>query len=137
MTKNNTKVKGDATEGAVLAELLRLRLPVLIPFGDNQRYDLVVDSGGRFVRVQCKTGCLRNGCVLFRACSSNRKGVKSAYHGHADVFGVYCEALDTVYFVKVDEVGVSTTSLRVEKALNGQESGRRAADYEAWPYHEP
>jgi hypothetical protein len=26
---------------------------VLVPFGTNHRYDLVVDTGTRFVRVQC------------------------------------------------------------------------------------
>jgi hypothetical protein len=29
---------------------------VLLPFGVNQRYDLVLDLDGRFVRAQCKTG---------------------------------------------------------------------------------
>jgi hypothetical protein len=54
----NTKVAGDITEAVVLAEFLRAGFPVCVPFGDNQRYDLVVEAGGRFLRVQCKTASL-------------------------------------------------------------------------------
>ena len=44
---------------------------MLIPFGDNQRYDLVVEREGNFVRVQCKTGRVRKeGQILFNTCSS-------------------------------------------------------------------
>jgi hypothetical protein len=38
---------------------------VSIPFGTNQRYDLIVDLGDRLVRVQCKTGRLRDGTIKF------------------------------------------------------------------------
>jgi PD-(D/E)XK endonuclease len=51
----DTKAAGDITEAVVLAEFLRAGFPVLLPFGDNRRYDLVVEAGGRFLRVQCKT----------------------------------------------------------------------------------
>ena len=43
---------------------------VLISFGENTRYDLVVDRGNQLRRVQCKTGRLRHGAVVFRTCSS-------------------------------------------------------------------
>ena len=52
---------GQRTEGAILSELVRRGYKVLVPFGVNQRYDLVIDAGDRFLRVQCKTGRLRNG----------------------------------------------------------------------------
>ena len=29
---------------------------LLVPFGENTRYDLVVDDGSQLWRVQCKTG---------------------------------------------------------------------------------
>lgn len=53
----NSKSVGEITEGIVLAKMLRLGYVALIPFGNNQRYDLVVDKGdGAFIRGQCKTG---------------------------------------------------------------------------------
>jgi len=43
---------------------------VLVPFGENTRYDLVIDDGERLARVQCKTGRLRSGAIVFKVCSS-------------------------------------------------------------------
>ena len=42
----NTKAAGDITEAIVLAEFLRAGFSVCVPFGDNRRYDLVVEAGG-------------------------------------------------------------------------------------------
>jgi len=33
-----------------LAEFLKMGFPVLLPFGDNQRYDMVIEAGGSAVR---------------------------------------------------------------------------------------
>jgi hypothetical protein len=55
----NPKAVGEKTEAIILAELIRNDLVVLLPFGDNQRYDFVVDNHGEFIRIQCKTGRYR------------------------------------------------------------------------------
>jgi hypothetical protein len=39
---------GLRTEAVILAELLRRGYQVLVPFGVNQRYDLVIDLDGEF-----------------------------------------------------------------------------------------
>lgn len=44
---------------------------VLTPFGENTRYDLVLDDGEHLTRVQCKTGRLRNGAVIFAVCTAS------------------------------------------------------------------
>ena len=61
----NTKDVGERSEAQVLAALLKLGKVVLMPYGDNQRYDFVVEDGGEFIRVQCKTGKLKDGRVNF------------------------------------------------------------------------
>ena len=43
---------------------------ISVPFGENTRYDLLIEDGTRFARVQCKTGRLRNGAIRFPTCSS-------------------------------------------------------------------
>ncbi|MBA2462518.1 MAG: hypothetical protein H0V45_12245 [Actinobacteria bacterium] len=43
---------------------------LLVPFGENTRYDLVIDDGVRLARVQCKTGRLREGAIRFASCST-------------------------------------------------------------------
>ena len=119
----NTKDKGDVTEAMVLAQLVKDGIPVLTPFGDNQRYDLVAETEpGVFVRIQCKTGRLRDGVVSFSTCSSSlhRGGVAKSYHGEADAFGVYCPDNDKVYIVPVNETGNKKGTLRVTLTKNNQ-----------------
>jgi len=55
-TMQNTKALGEVTEGVILAHLLRRGEVVLLPFGNNQRYDMVVDRSGLLIKAQCKTG---------------------------------------------------------------------------------
>ena len=126
------KTIGERSEGMVLAALLRAGKVVLQPFGDNQRYDLVVDDDGTFIRVQCKTGRLKNGAIYFDTCSSqaHRGRGKQDYRGQADVFGVYFPDRDEVYLVPVEEVGRNLGVLRLVPPKNGQTKGvRMAASY--------
>lgn len=51
----NTKSVGEISEAVVMTEFLKAGFPVLLPFGENARYDMVVGADGRFLRVQCKT----------------------------------------------------------------------------------
>jgi hypothetical protein len=126
---------GDRTEAIVIAALVRRGYRMLRPLSSNQRYDLVLDLGAEFLRVQCKTGRLRNGAVVFstRSCRSNRSGISTrAYTDEADVFLVHCPDTDRIYAVPVGESGVLTeASLRVTPPANGQMKGIRwAADHE-------
>jgi hypothetical protein len=52
----NSKTVGDITQSQVMAALLKHGTKVLLPFGDNFRYDLVVEEDGQFSRIQCETG---------------------------------------------------------------------------------
>lgn len=129
----NPKSIGERSEAQIMSRLLRTGLTVLKPFGDNLRYDLVLDEGDRFVRIQCKTGRLRKGAVEFATASSyaHRGLGRRDYRGQADVFAVYCPQTDRCYMVPVDQVGLRGGSLRVEKSRNGQAKNiRLAADFE-------
>lgn len=135
----STHSVGDRTEGMVLARLLQVYESVLIPFGNGRRYDLVVEDGGKFVRIQCKTGRFRNGAVIFNAYSVSYVSGRSesgarrsrGYHGEADIIAVYCSATDKVYMVPVEGTNRGAVSLRVDPVKNGQAQGIRwARDYE-------
>ncbi len=126
---------GDRTEAIVIAALIRRGYRVLRPLSSNQRYDLVLDLDGRFLRVQCKTGRLRNGAIVFsaRSCRSNRtRTFVRSYTDEADVFVVHCPETDRIYAVPVGDSGVlKAVSLRVTAPANGQSKGIRcAADHE-------
>jgi len=133
------KLVGDRSAAMVLARLLEIYEVVLLPFGENQRYDLVIDTGTDFIRVQCKTGRLENGVIRFNACSStyhhpNRASgqpYRHHYRGAADMFGVYCRGNDKVYLVPVEDIGKRLGTLRIERTLNSQaQRVRWAGDYE-------
>jgi hypothetical protein len=126
---------GDRTEAIVIAALVRRGSKVLRPLSANQRYDLVLDLDGAFLRVQCKTGRLRNGAIVFstRSCRSNRNRIYvRSYTDEADVFIVHCPETDRIYAVPVGESGVlKAASLRVDAPANQQVKGIRwAADHE-------
>lgn len=124
---------GQRTEATILGELVRRGFRVLTPFGENHRYDLVLDLDGRFVRVQCKSGRLRRGVVNFSTQSvrsNSRQRSTRGYAGEAELFLVYCPDNDGIYAVPVDEAPTGYMSLRVEPPLNKQARGVRwAADY--------
>lgn len=101
----NSKSIGERSEGMILAIFLRAGKVVLQPFGDNQRYDLVVDEVGKFIRIQCKTARIKNGCIMFDTCSSSfhRGGKKRGYLGEAEIFAVYSPDLDQVFVIPVKD----------------------------------
>lgn len=120
----NTKAVGDASVGAVLAKLLKNNKSVLIPFGDKDRYDLVVDDGG-FKRIQCKTGRIRKGSLVFDTKTVVRKaggGWRKKLYDSTEIecFGVFCPEIDKVYIIPVDVVAKYTACLRVDVPKNAQ-----------------
>jgi len=128
----NTKEVGEKSEGVILGTLLKAGKVMLQPFGDNQRYDLVMDDGGEFKRIQCKTGRLRGGAVRFDPSSVDyRTRKRKGYQGQVELFGVYCPDNDKVYLVPVEDVATRESTLRITPPKNGQKKGIRfAADYE-------
>ena len=107
---------------------------VSVPFGENTRYDLVIDDGRRLARVQCKTGRLRAGAVRFPTCSTyahhaNPTQQRRDYLGQIDCFAVHCPDTERVYLIPIEDLPVRTrAALRVEPSRNGQRSGVRDAD---------
>lgn len=127
----NSKTIGERTEAIILAELLRNNFTVLLPFGDNQRYDLVIDDrNGKFSRIQCKTGHFKNGAIYFPTCSYYHNE-KRDYQGQVEYFGVYCPKIKKVYLISVKDVGLREGALRINPPANNQiKNIRWAKDYE-------
>jgi hypothetical protein len=125
---------GLRTEGAILSELVRRGYDVLVPFGVNQRYDLIVDCDGRLLKAQCKTGRLRDGVVQFSSQSvqSNTRQTRTrGYAGEVDLFIVYCPDNRCVYAIPADEVPGCGMYLRIDPPRNRQSKRVRwARDYE-------
>jgi PD-(D/E)XK endonuclease len=126
---------GERSEAIILAELVKRGHRVLVPYGTNHRYDLVIDLGARFLRAQCKTGRLRKGAIKFNTRSTRAntlRAVTTPYDAdQIDLFLIYCPDTDRVYAVGIDEATSSEGALRVDPTANGQAKRIRwAADHE-------
>lgn len=128
---------GDGTTIAVMHAFNLTGMTFAIPFGENTRYDLLVDTGGSFRRVQCKTGRLRDGGIRFPTCSSyahhsNPKSRWRDYVGEIDDFAVFCPELGSVYLIPIEDVlARQRATLRVDRPRNNQYAKvRLAAQYE-------
>lgn len=128
---NNPKAVGEISEGCILALLLRAGAVVLVPFGNNQRYDFVAEVDGKFIRIQCKTGRKRGAVIQFNSCSFSGGKKRRVYTGEADVFAVYCQELEKMYIVPVACTGKKEVWLRLDDVKNKQvKMVRMARDYE-------
>jgi PD-(D/E)XK endonuclease len=127
-----TALKGNKTEAEVLRALVERDYAVLMPFGEGHPYDLVVQiSGEVFLRIQCKTARVQNGCLRFNSRSTDHGRGPGSYVGLADIFGVYCPQTHSVYLVPVLDVPRFEVFLRLEPARNNQRRRiRLASEYE-------
>jgi prevent-host-death family protein len=136
VSTGDVNVKGNVAELKIQAELAELGYPVLAPVTEHERYDLVVEVAGRFLRVQCKWAPLYRGVVCIRT-ESNRRGpngfIRRPYTAEeVDAIAAYCSDLDRCYLLPMDVVGTSRQiTLRIEPTRNGQRACLNwAADYE-------
>jgi hypothetical protein len=127
----DTTSRGDIAEFQVVAALIRQGKRLLRPLSSASRYDLLIDNeDGTFTWVQCKSGVLRKGCVLFRVYSVSGHDTRAkGYDGQVDAFGVYCADTSASSLVPVEAIAqcAHMAALRVEPTRNGQRQRVRAA----------
>jgi PD-(D/E)XK endonuclease len=131
--KRNTKRVGDISELRVMCDLVAAGYLVSIPFGENHRYDLIIEKDFILSRVQVKTGRLRKGVILFNCFSSHaHRGGASCrqYIGEVEFFGVYCPDTDCTYLVPLTDMISHRGHLRLSPVKNGQRKKLKwARDY--------
>ncbi|HTD33005.1 MAG TPA: group I intron-associated PD-(D/E)XK endonuclease [Candidatus Elarobacter sp.] len=131
--KRSTKKIGDVSEAHVIAAFTRLGFKVLLPFGEDHRYDLVIDDGDRLSRVQVKTGRVRGGVIQFHCASTHahRGGTTRPYFGQIEYLAVYCPEVGKVYVLPEKELTATNAHLRLSPPLNNMtKTIRWAARYE-------
>ena len=123
---------GHLTELEVALALTRAGCRLLQPLSAASRYDLAIDNeNGTLTRIQCKTGVLRNGRIVFRVYSvSGHDSAGKPYQGEVDAFGVYCEATRRTYLVPLAIIPEHRVMvcLRVLPSKNAQRVGVHMAD---------
>jgi hypothetical protein len=135
--------RGDATEALVLAELKQRGTPVSLPFGDNERYDAIIESpSGELFRTQIKTGWMEDGSVRFHAKTQHTNSTGNVYKEYGeniDFFLVHSPHTEKVYLIGEDEFDASI-SLRVKETERLSQRTNWAAEYEfekRWPLESP
>ena len=118
----NSKAVGDETEARAISKLISCGYSVSIPFGDNDKYDLVVDTGDDLYRIQCKTGWSNKAdTVRFNTHSQTTKdGVyhEDTYQGAIDAFLVYYPENDQFYWIDAADATEQKMELRFESEID-------------------
>lgn len=129
----NSKDVGDISVANIIARLLEFGYVVSVPFGDNLRYDIIVDTGDKLLRVQCKTAWLSRGCLDFNNTSittKNGRRVSRLYSSNEiDLMLVYSPNFSKIYSVPI---GLKHFKLRVDPTKDGRQRKdiNWAKDYE-------
>lgn len=132
LTLKDTTARGDISEIQITAALMRIGRRVLRPISTGLRYDLLVDNeDGTFSRIQCKTGLLKDGYIVFRVRNFDaRRPQGVSYRGQVDAFGVFCPQTGRAYLVPMVALASSDSIavLRLRPAKNGQRARIRMAE---------
>ena len=129
----NTKRTGDITELQCITYLFELGFEISIPYGENSRYDFIIDNGKDLLKIQCKT------CQVFesyisipcRSIRSNRTRNRVVKYNkqEIDYFATYYN--NKCYIISVEE-NLNVKTLRFKEPKNNQmQNISYLADYEA------
>lgn len=131
----NSKQKGNITEVECMLAFLKLGYNVLMPYGDCERYDFVVDIEGKLLKIQVKTSSdshIDEGYIIFKCANKTTKEGQFIRHPYTkeqiDYFMTSYNG--QCYLIPVEETSTEKR-LRFTPPKNGQLKGISfAKDYE-------
>lgn len=122
----STKAKGAQTELECLTYLHGLGYDISIPWGDNARYDFVLDVNHKLYKLQCKTSSKQEDGVYKFKCESiyiNTSGSRKANYTENDV-DFFCTFIEgKCYLIPLNETGKKEKVMRFVKPKNNQIKG--------------
>ena len=126
----NSKMKGQLSEARALYEFQKRNIPVCIPWGENERYDMIAEFNGKFNRIQVKTSNEeRNGAICCYCRSSTNHTTNknlTTYEDDVDYFVFVNQTYDLIAIVPIEEIGnKKQIRLRLQPAANGQTTNTR------------
>ena len=120
------KQKGNIGEAKCLSKMVELNIPVCLPFGDNERYDMIIEHEGKLKKIQVKYSSTQEseGSIVFKTASSTNHTTNkhyTTYEKDIDAFLLYNALTDEVYYLPIEIVGSKKSiTLRMTPAKNGQ-----------------
>jgi len=127
-----TKRRGELAELAFTYKAATMGFGVAKPYGDSERYDFVLDAGGRFVRVQVKSSTtLLNG--LYHINCHRRTGGRAVPYSPSEIdFLVAYIIPEDAWFILPITVVAHRTSLLFNPKGYPRGDGLFGAYREAW-----
>ena len=132
----STKNKGLSTELQCIAACCELGYRVSIPYGDDCRYDFILDIGSKLLRVQVKTARPDKGKNSFAFSTRSTKlksGKYTAAHYTKNEIDFYATYYDgKCYLVSINDCpNINLKTLRLNPPKNGAKKNiSLATDYE-------
>ena len=130
----NSKNIGNIGEAKTITKFVEYGIPVYIPFGDNERADLIAEFNGKLNKIQVKTSVkAEDGYMRFDCTSSTAHRLNGSKHIYTkdeiDYFALYNIQRDKLFLIKVEDCP-TTICIRYEKPKNNQVKGiRMEEDY--------
>ena len=130
----NTKEIGNLTELQCITGLYELGCDVSIPFGNSQKYDLIIDWNNKLYKVQVKHANEHDGYITFKTRwqGHNMNGYTQTIYTKEDIdfFATWYNGV--VYLIPVEQCSGAEKTLRFIPPKNGQIKGITfAKDYVA------
>ena len=128
-----TQVKGNLVELQCMMKFISMGFECSTPYGNQAKYDLLVDTGKEILRVQCKKSHWVDDkkSIEFHTCSLTTNTQKTTRHLYTseqiDYFATCWE--DKVYLVPVDECSTSKSLRMVPKEPKTPPNVNMAEDY--------
>lgn len=121
----NSKRIGNIGEAKALCKFVELGIPVYIPFGDNEKADLIAEFNGKLNKIQVKTSQkAEDGKMIFDLTSSTqhrKNGEKHIYtDNEIDYFVCYNIQRDKIFLIPVNKTPSTKITIRYEKSKNNQ-----------------
>lgn len=119
----NSKRIGNIGEAAALMKFVEIGIPVYLPFGDNEKADLIVELKGQLLKIQVKSSETYNGeTTSFTTCSSrgSTRGKVVYQEGEIDFFIFYCVKTKNLYMVHFSECPDNGITIRHTPSKNNQ-----------------
>ncbi len=99
-----TKYKGDIAEAYVTYKLKEHGFNILVPWGEDVRYDLVSEKGGIFKRIQVKYITPKDGTLMVSFRSSNNYSIIHYSSRDVDIIAAYSSKQKKVYFIPLQSM---------------------------------
>ena len=116
----SSKEKGNLTELQCLTAFYELGLKASIPYGENSRYDFILDVDGILLRIQVKTCRVTDTGIKIPCRSTQVNTTKIKSHGYnkeqIDYFATFYN--NNCYLIKVEECSVEKTLSFSNKRTN-------------------